>query len=287
MPLPRVLAHRLVLAALALAIGTAPLADDAHAAVETAPPSADTVHVLVLRENGAGSRATAQRYIDEVMQSVARVNGWSNAVGAYQTSRRAAQGWIKAHDPHYGILSLTAFLALRGEYHLSAIGQAEVKGGGGEQYYLVSKTAKDLADCKGQSLATNHAEDEAFIDRVVAEGFSLSDFQVVKTRRPLQTIKKVLRDEATCALIDDAQMSDLGNIEGGEALKPVWFSAKLPPMVVVAFGSAPKAEAKAFKKNLSKVCRGEGKAACGKAGIESLSAVDAKAYAGVVDAYGS
>ena len=283
MPMSRALAPRFLLAACVLSAGALPAAASAHAAEAAV---GDAVHVLVLRENGVGSAATAQRYIDEIMQQVARLNGWSSAVGSYQTSRSAAKTWVAEKDPHFGILSLTSFLALRGEHRLTVVGKADVKGGGGEQYFLVSKTAKDLAGCKGQKLATNHADDAAFIERVVADGFSLKDFELVKTPRPLQTIKKVLRDEATCALIDDAQQADLANVDGGAALQIVWSSAKLPPMVVVAFPSAPAAEAKAFKQNLAQVCKGAGQASCGAAGIESLAPADEKAYASVVKAYG-
>lgn len=278
----RSLARTLWTAALALAVA-APVA--AHGAAPS-PKAQSGVHIVVLRENGAGSRAAAQRYIDQVMESVARVNGWDKAIGAYHTSRRPAKAWIDANDPHYGILSLTAFLGMRKAMKLSVVGKADVKGGGGEQYYIVSKTAKDLAGCKGQSLATNHADDKAFIEGVVFAGkMKLSDFELQKTRRPLQTVKAALRDEATCALIDDAQMSDLANVEGGAQLEPVWFSAKLPPMVVVSFPSAPKAEAAKFKSNLSKVCAGPGASACKSAGIESLSPASKSDYAKVIKTY--
>jgi hypothetical protein len=279
MPMPPVLVRSLF-AACALTAAAAPVS--AHATHEAAD---DAVAVLVLRENGAGSAASAQRYIDEIMQQVAKLNGWAAAKGSYQTSRSVAASWIAEHDPHYGILSLTAFLSLRGKHKLEVVGKADVKGGGGEQYFLVSKTARDLAGCKGQKVATNHADDMRFIDRVVADGFSLKDFELVKTPRPLQTIKKVLRDEATCALIDDAQRADLANVDGGAALQTVWSSAKLPPMVVVAFPSAPAAEAKAFKQNLAKVCKGAGQASCAAAGIESLAPADEKAYAAVIKSY--
>jgi hypothetical protein len=283
MPLKCVLVRRTVLAAAALAVGASPMIAPGAA---DAADAADPVHVLVLRENGAGSQATAQRYIDEIMGQVARLNGWSGAKGSYQTSRGGAEKWISEHDPHYGILSLTAFLALRGKHGLEVLGKAQVKGGGGGQYFVVSKTQTSLAGCKGQKLATNHAGDAQFIDGVVADGFALKDFDLMKTSRPLQTIKKVLRDDAACALIDDAQLADLSNVDGGTALKPVWSSAKLPPMVVVAFKSAPKAEAKAFKGSLPKVCAKEGRSACGAAGIESLAPASEKDYAAVVKKYG-
>jgi hypothetical protein len=104
----------------------------------------------------------------------------------------------------------------------------------------------------------------------------VTDFTLVATTRPVQTIKKVIAGEAECALIDDAQFAELGKIEGGAALKSVWKSDKLPPMVVVAFPSAPAAERSAFKGSLGQICGGDGKAACGEVGIKDLSAAGNK-----------
>ena len=108
-------------------------------------------------------------------------------------------------------------------------------------------------------------------------------FQPVVTLGPEQL---VVAGEAECALIDDAQFAELARIEGGTAIKSVWKSDKLPPMVVVAFPSAPAAERSAFKTSLAKVCSGEGKAACGEVGIKDLSAAGDADYAAVIKSYG-
>ncbi len=243
--------------------------------------------ILILRENGVGAASTAQAYVDQLMVRVAKVNGWAQAKGTYETKRSAAKTFIESAKPEYGILSLGAFLALRAEYKLAVIGQAAIEGGGGLQYYIVSKRATDLAGCKGKKLATNHGGDVRFIDKVVSGGaFTLADFSLEATTRPVQTLKKVLRDEAECALIDDAQMAELANQEGSAAVHPVWFSADLPPMPVVRFATAPAAAAKAFSSKLSEVCAAEGSDVCKSAGIKSLHRADDAAYAALVDAYG-
>ncbi len=247
----------------------------------------DTVHVLVIKEQGVGSAAQAQPYVDKLVAAAAKVNGWAAAVGKYATTREAAETVIHGDDPHYGIMSLGAFLGLRGKHQLEVLGKAEVTTAGGREYHIVSKTATDLAGCKGKPLASNHAGDVRFLEKVVARGgFALTDFTLVVTTRPVQTIKKVISGEAECALIDDAQYAELAKIEGGAALKSVWKSDKLPGMVVVAFPSAPAAERSAFKNSLARVCSGEGKAACGEAGIKDLSAAGATDYQAVVTAYG-
>lgn len=254
-----------------------------------APREADAVegvNILILKEHGVGSAASAQQYVDTLVAAVAKQNGWAAAAGKYHTARSSAKTWIKEADPHYGILSLGAFLDLRGTYKLDVIGSAEVVGGGGLQYSIVSASAASLADCKGKTLGTDHGDDVRFIDKVVsASDFDLADFQVVDTKRPVKTIKGAIAGEVVCALIDDAQLASVAKTEGGDRLKTVWQSKALPPMVVVAFPSAPAAERKAFTPNLGKVCSGDGASACKEVGLAKLSATGNETYAAVIKAY--
>lgn len=244
------------------------------------------VKLVVLKEQGVGSSSQAQPFVDKFMQIAAKKNGWASGKGTFFTERKAAESNIDSDKPQFAILSLPAYLAWKDSKKLETIGQVSVSRAGGQQYHLVSKTAKDVAGCKGEKLATNHAEDTKFIDAVVSGGaFKLSDFKVEAHKRPLQGIKMVAKDEAKCALIDDAQFAELGSAEGGKDLKSVWKSEKLPPMAVVALPSADKATKDAFKSSLSTLCKDDGKTACGEIGIQSLSAATDDAYAQILAAY--
>jgi hypothetical protein len=248
----------------------------------------DAVPIVVLKEHGVGNQALAQPYLDRMVALAAKQNGWPGANGKYFTSRGAADAFIKSARPHYGILSLPAFLAMREPYKLDVIGKVAVSLAGGRRYYLISKTAKNLNDCKGQKLATDHADDPRFIDKVVFAGqATLEDFTLVKTQRPLQTIKAVLTDTAVCALIDDAQKDQLDHLHEKNGAHTAWQSAELPPMPVVAFASAPQAERERFKRNLDSVCNDEGKSACAEVGIDDLTGANAAEYAAIVKAYGN
>ena len=245
------------------------------------------VSIVVLKEHGVGNQALAQPYLDRMVAMAAKQNGWAGVNGKYFTSRSAAEAFIKSDQPHYGILSLPAFLALRDQYHLEVIGRVAVSLAGGRRYFLISKSASSLEACKGQKLATDHADDPRFIDQVVFAGHAkLADFTLVPTQRPLQTIKAVLSDQAVCALIDDAQRDQLDHLADKDGVHVVWESAELPPMVVVAFPSSPPAERQAFKKNLDGLCEGDGKSACAEVGIDDLAEADDAVYASVVSAYG-
>lgn len=265
----------LVAATLSLALAVAPACAD------------EPLRILVLKEHGVGSPTLAQPYLDRFVENAAKQNEWSDAKGQYYVTRAAAEEFIATQKPHYAILSLAAFLDFRIKYSLEVIGKVSVSLVGGQQYFLISKTATDLAGCKGKKLASDHLDDVRFVEKVVGQGaFTLKDFEIVHTQRPLQTIKEVLTGTADCALIDDAQAGELAKLSGAAELKTAWKSEKLPPMVVAAFPSAPTAERMRFQKNFSQVCDADTRPACAEVGISSLDMASAADYASVVGAYG-
>ena len=256
------------------------------AAPVTAQADSTVVWILVVKEHGVGSPTAVQPYLDRFVAIAAERNGWADAKGQYYNNRSAAEAFIQTYHPHYGIFSLPAFLALQTQYKLEVIGQVAVSLAGGRQYYLISKSAADLAECKGRVVASDHVDDARFIERVVAgRRFTLADFEVSETQRPLQTIKKVINGEAACALVDDAQLAELPHLEGADGLHAVWQSDKLPPMVVTAFPAASADERKRFQENLAKLCEEDARSACAEVGIVSLKAASASAYATVIAAY--
>jgi hypothetical protein len=245
------------------------------------------VRLLVLREHGVTAVTLAQPYLDRFVALAGAQNGWPEAQGFYLTSRPAAEEFIRKEQPHYGILSLSAFLALREPYRLEVIGRVEVSLSGGRRYHLISRSAADLAGCKGRPLATDHADDPRFLERVVARGqFRLADFELRATRRPLQTTREVIDGQAVCALVDDAQLAELAHLPGVSDVHAVWSSEELPQMVVAVFPETPAEERRVFRNNLPRLCAEEGKAICAEVGIVSLATSDAAEYAGVVAAYG-
>jgi hypothetical protein len=264
------------------------VAVSAFVALSPALAAEGVVGVVVLKEHGVGNQSLAQPYLDRMVAIAAKQNSWPGATGKYFTNRSAAEAFIKSDQPHYGILSLPAFLALREPYQLEVIGRVAVSLAGGRRYFLISKTASDLDGCKGQKLATDHADDPRFIDQVVFAGRArLADFTFVPTQRPLQTIKAVLTDQAVCALIDDAQKDQLDHLADKDGVRVVWESAELPPMPVVAFPNSPPAERQTFKKKLDGLCEDDGKSACAEVGIDDLTESDDADYASVVSAYAS
>jgi hypothetical protein len=113
------------------------------------PAAADEVRILVLKEHGVGSPTLAQPYLNSFVANAAKRNEWGDAKGQYYVTRAAAEEFIASQKPHYGIMSLAAFLDFRIKYGLEVLGKVAVSLVGGEQYFLISKTATDLAGCMG------------------------------------------------------------------------------------------------------------------------------------------
>lgn len=255
----------------------------AHAEAEE-KVSTPEVNMVVLRENATGSASAAQRYIDDLVDAIAKAAGWSSAKGKYFTRRSSAQTFIRDTKPSFGILSLSAYLAMKDSHDLVALGKADIQNGGGHQFFVISKNQLSLDGCKSKSLGTNH-EDAKFIDNIVSkDAFDLSDFEVEDTRRPVKTLKSVIAGDVECALIDDAQLMELQHLEGGLEVHPVWSSETLPPMVVTAFPTAADDERKAFSGLLDTVCGAEGKAACESTSMK-LEATTPTAFAAYEKAY--
>ena len=262
------------LAALALAL-TAPAAR-----------SAEPVKFVVLLEGGLGGGAQAQAYVDQFVGGFARRCAWPSAASLYTNARERALAYVASDKPQFGLFSLGAYLALAGRQGLVVVGQADAKAAGGRRYHVVAKQGAGLAACKGQPLASNHAADPRFVDRVVFAGAArLSDFTLVETARPVLTLKKVIRDEARCALIDDAQAATLATVEGGASLKILWSSAELPPIPVVAFPGAAPGVVRAFQAALPEVCAGADRVTCTNIGLERLAVASDAHYAALREAY--
>lgn len=271
-----------MLAAAALTLATS-------SALQAAPSEGaadDPVGFVILRDNGTGSAAQAEGPLTRLLAHVASLNGWASALGQYFTERAKGVAYIDSTKPEFGMFALGDYLALRKAHGLRPIGASSLNATGTAQFFVISKTEKTLAGCKGKTLATNQAGDRKYIDAVVSgDAFDLSDFIVVETRRPVQTLKKVLRDEAVCALVDDAQIAAMYAIEDGHTMHPVWSSKEFPGLVVASFGSAPAEHVKSFAKHLTQLCEGAGKEACGAAGLHPPTAVKPDAYAELQRAY--
>lgn len=266
-------------------VGLVGLVGCALLSVAAAAPVPSARSFVVLREYGAGSASRAQPYLDDLLRAVAEQSHWPKATGRYFSERASAVAFVREQKPDFGILSLSAYLALKDSLSPSVIGEVTAAQAGGKQYFLVSKQAHAVPECAGKRLATTFASDAKFVDRVVADGaFRLADFKLVAAQRPLEPLKQVLRDEADCALIDDAQLTATGHIEHGGDLRTVWRSVELPSMAVVAFPRTDAAAVKDLKQSLPGLCA-KAKQACASVGIDLIQSSSDERYRALVVRY--
>ena len=269
-----------------VAISGLVLAAAAFALTASPASSAALEHkFVVLREHSSGTPSRAQPYLDQLLAVVGKQNQWPKVSGRYFAEREPALDFVTKEKPDFGIFSLSAFLSLKSALSLTVVGEVLAPKAGGKQYFLLSKSARDLDGCKAHKLSTIFGADSKFVDRVVARGaFKLADMTLVEAHRPLEPLKQVLRGDADCALVDDSQLEATHHIEQGEELKSVWHSAELPGMAVVAFPHADAAAVSGFKKTLPGVCS-TAHEACATVGIDSLKPAGDDRYRAVLDAY--
>jgi len=263
------------------------LASIAFAAPTTAaqPDPDHHVKVVVLLENNIGG-TRAQGYIDRLLEVVAKECRWPEVSNSYATGKGPAVSYIEEERPQLGLFSLGAFLALESAHRLEVVGQAYAAAAGGRQYFVVTRDGARIEDCQGERLVSNHLDDARFIDNVVFAGhLRLDEFEIVRAARPVQPLRMVMRGEAHCALIDDAQRVTMANLADAVELREVWASAPLPPMPIVHFPNASPRLVAGFRDAMPRVCRGEGQAVCSDAGLEGLRPASAEDYQALIRAY--
>lgn len=255
-------------------------------AVDGSTQADDPVGVLFVREKGVGSAAQAQPYADQLGTLIAAKMRWSAVKIRYDTMREGALRSVPELKPRYAFLTPRTFLALRQDQRLEAIGRIEGWRAGGNHYHLVAKAGQTLESCKGKTLVSHHADDVRFVDNVVfGAAAKLSEFKLVSASRPIQVLKKVIANEAECALIDDGQLAELSRLEGGADIRPVWSSAELPSLIVAAFPSAPAADRKSFIDMLSALPQADGQEACKAMDIKQVRAASDADLKDVIEAY--
>jgi hypothetical protein len=111
----------------------------------------------VIKEQGVGSAAQAQPFVDKLVAAAGKANGWFATGASTRPPARPPRPYIHGATRTSGSCRSAPSSALRGKHQLEVMGKAEVTTAGGREYHIVSKTQADLAGCKGKPLASNHA----------------------------------------------------------------------------------------------------------------------------------
>lgn len=204
---------------------------------------------------------------------IARKGGWARATGALYTRPAALVRALQdgARKPDALLLPLSSYLALRASNPAwkstwKASHEVSLLSPQQGQFFLVTDDPKRRS-CDRARVATHHLDDSPFVTQVVAgKDKVLGKVDWVKQRRPIQVLKTLLRGQAECALIDQAQLTAAKQLPGGDALKVLWTSKKLPSMVVVL-----QKQTRGWGKVLRSLCRDASAPVCQEVGLQGFS----------------
>jgi hypothetical protein len=142
------------------------------------------------------------------------------------------------------------------------------------RFHLVSKTQSDAAGCRGKSVATDHVKAFETIDRDAAGTFQISDFDMVTTEGPRDTMRALEYGKVECVILGEGQLRALQRRDREKKAKVLWSSKESIPGVVVAFPSATEEERAALVPQLANVCQGRGGRICGSVRVTDLGGPD-------------
>lgn len=242
------------------------------------PAEAGGRDFIVFTTRMGSDTETAQPYIDRFATHLEGLTGWSKSSlkGRFTPSKKEALAYIESQKPGFGVLEPSLYLELRKSHKLTAIADVNGPDLNSPQLHVVVKDAavKSLDDLKGKKVWTHLADVPAFLGQVVLDGKESPDkrFALKQVSGAMKAARAVLRGEADAAILDDEQLAAAKKMEGGAALRSVFDSATLPPVVAVVFGGTPAADQTVLTKSLLALCTAkDGAAICKEMHIHNFT----------------
>lgn len=228
--------------------------------------------VLFCFPGGPGSTQDAQPVVDQFLDKLAPLAGWSAVSGTYYNDMTQCRDQFTRAKPDVVIVPLDIFLARRATWKLSAVSALQNRETS-SRYHLVARKGATLASLKGQKLLTGLKAAAKFFSRVGFGGrVDLErDFDFGRTRSPLRAVKNVAKGKAAAALLDDVQQRSLDGLPMARDLVTVLSGPELPGAIVAGVGLAPPRLGAA----LATVCKQE-REACKEMRITGFAPVNAK-----------
>jgi ABC-type phosphate/phosphonate transport system substrate-binding protein len=237
-----------------------------------------------------GTPSQAQPYIEKVLRHLEGKLGWEagSMKGAYLPDGAKAGTRLKGDRPGIALVGPSVYAANHGALDMTVIAKV-VAGGRGQQTYSVV-TAKsgpsDLSGLAGQRVSGAVVHDAKYVYNVVLDKQVPSGSLTLKTqKRPLSSLRDVVRGKAAAAIVDQAVIDHLGELEFAADLQVIYTSKPVPPPAAVLIG-----EGKAHKAQLKQVLVGmcatpDGKELCKTLTIDSIEAASDKDYKRLLKLY--
>ena len=234
--------------------------------------------IVVCYPGGPVSESEANNAMGAMLRVVERIGQWpaNSFSSAFTAQADQCRALLNSRKPAFAITSLGLFLEQREAHSLVPVAQPRMKGATSERYrLLVRKGQYTSADqLKGKSVGGTVFEEPDFIRRIVFAGKldPQTAFDLKPTRQALRAIRSLDKGELDGVLLNGQQFAALGSLPLKSPLEPVFTSADIPLMGMVANSKTSTPDDRArFARALQAMCAdSDGKKLCDLFGIEAF-----------------
>jgi len=234
--------------------------------------------IVVCYPGGPVSEAEANNAMGAMLRVVERIGQWpaNSFSSAFTAQADQCRTLLNSRKPAFAITSLGLFLEQREAHSLVPVAQPRMKGTTSERYRLLVRKGQFIRvdQLKGKSVGGTVFEEPDFIRRIVFAGKldPQTAFDLKPTRQALRAIRSLDKGELDGVLLNGQQFAALGSLPLKSPLEPVFTSADIPLMGMVANSKTSTPDDRArFARALQAMCAdSDGKKLCDLFGIEAF-----------------
>ncbi|HOE82646.1 MAG TPA: PhnD/SsuA/transferrin family substrate-binding protein [Myxococcota bacterium] len=246
--------------------------------------SAQETRQLVLCYPGGNIKAKdAEPSAKAMVELVEKLGGWkAGTFSSKFTSKISECDKFLAEKPPFAIVSLGWWLGHRGD-NLIPLAQPKIQGSTDEIFRVMVRkgTYKSLDELKGKLVTGTPLIEGDFLLKVIFAGkYKESDFELRPSNQALRSLRNLKDREVEAVVITAQQYQSIDALPFANLLEPIFESAPIPIMPVVANEKATTPEErKRFQKALTSFCdHKDGKQFCELFGIDAFVPANASTY---------
>lgn len=208
--------------------------------------------------------------------------------GAYLPDGAQAVARLKADKPGIALVGPSVYAANHAALDMTVIAKVVADGRGQQTYSVVTaKTGpSELSALAGQRVSGAVVHDEKYVYNVVLDRkLAAGSLTLEPQKRPLSSLRDVVRGKAAAAIVDQSVIEHLGELEFAGDLQVIYTSPPVPAPAAVVIGDG-KAHQAALKQILVGLCDSpDGKELCKTLTITSIQAASDKDYKALLGRY--
>lgn len=256
--------------------------------IQTAAGLAGPKDFAVYSTRLGGDASTAQPYVDKLAKHLEETLKWpaGGVKGQFFASKKDVLAGIEQQKPGFAFIEPQLYFEMAGTWVECLAGVESAELNTTKLNVVVKDPAyKSLADLKGKKIWTTMADWPRYLSNVIFDGKRPADIELKQIGAVTKGARAVLRGEADATLLDDQQLVEMQKLEGGAALRTIYSSRKLPPLLVVASG-LPAGDRKGLTKALLEMCgTAKGGEVCKEMRITKFVAPDMATIKAAKEAY--